>query len=205
MVVLGSQKEYLEAPWVRNEWGRFLDMMQEKPEKKILPVLINEMDPGQLPEALQGIQGYNIDTPVGMDRMLSRVRELFPEKKKQEEKSTGKAFGATEESLLKRAQLELDAGRWDNATEYYNRILEANPESAGAWLGLWLALEQIRARSLEEVEKMLEEWLKDPNTETFYVDLDVKKAEKDSRRDEDEHSEVILQKIRAFEVPNYLS
>ena len=25
-------KEYLEAPWVRNEWGRFLDMMQEKPE-----------------------------------------------------------------------------------------------------------------------------------------------------------------------------
>lgn len=205
MLVLGSQKEYLEAPWVRNEWSRFLDMMQEKPEKKILPVLINEMDPGQLPEALQGIQGYNIDTPVGMDRLLSRVRELFPEKKKQEEKSAGKAFGATEESLLKRAQLELDAGRWDSATEYYNRILEANPESAGAWLGLWLALEQIRAGSLEKVEEMLEEWLQDPNTETFYVDLDVKKAEKDSRRDEDEHSEVILQKIRAFEVPNYLS
>ena len=186
MVVLGSQKEYLEAPWVRNEWGRFLDMMQEKPEKKILPVLINEMDPGQLPEALQGIQGYNIDTPVGMDRLLSRVRELFPEKKKQEEKSTGKAFGATEESLLKRAQLELDAGRWDNATEYYNRILEANPESAGAWLGLWLTSDTIRAGGLEQVEGMVEQWIENPETEDFYVDFEIKKIKEYEKEQEEE-------------------
>ena len=186
MLVLGSQKEYLEAPWVRNEWSRFLDMMQEKPEKKILPVLINEMDPGQLPEALQGIQGYNIDTPVGMDRMLSRVRELFPEKKKQEEKSTGKAFGATEESLLKRAQLELDAGRWDNATEYYNRILETNPESAGAWLGLWLTSDTIRAGGLEQVEGMVEQWIENPETEDFYVDFEIKKIKEYEKEQEEE-------------------
>ena len=217
MLALGSQKEYLEAPWVRNEWSRFLDMMQEKPEKKILPVLINEMDPVQLPDALQGIQGYNIDTPVGMDRLLSRVRELFPEKKKVSEKSAEKAFGATEESLLKRAKLELDAAHWDEANGYYNRILEANPESARAWLGWWMASDGVRARSLEEIEKRVDGWIQNPKTETFCVDLAVNKikkydGEKDisleelfRKGDQRELSDVIIQKIRGFEVANYLS
>ena len=80
MLVIGSRKEYMEAPWVQNEWSRFLDMMQSNPNKKLLPVLIEELEPEELPDALQNIQGYNIDTAIGMDRLLSRVTQLIPKK-----------------------------------------------------------------------------------------------------------------------------
>lgn len=143
MLVIGSSRENLEAPWVRNEWNRFLDMMRKNPRKKLLPIFFDEMVPEMLPEALRGLQGYNIDTQIGVDRVLSRVKQLLPYKKEPE--NTGQIIEKTvvvsNGSLLKRARMEADAQNWEVAAGYYNRILESDPECAEAWIGYLLSSE----------------------------------------------------------------
>lgn len=160
MVVIGSSRENLEAPWVRNEWNRFLDMMQTTSGKKLLPVLIEGMAPEMLPDALQSIQGYNIDTQIGMDRLLSRIIQLVPRKtEKAGEAAKGKEFTASEKSLLKRAKQEAGAGNWDKAKEYYNRILDANPECAEAWVGLMLSSDDVQMTELDQYkEHLMHKW-----------------------------------------------
>lgn len=215
MLVIGSRKEYLEAPWVRNEWSRFLDMMQENSDKKLLPVLINEMDPSELPDALQSIQGYNADTTLGMDRLLSRVTQLAPKKVKQESAGVGiKEVSANEKSLLKRAAIESESGNWDKAREYYNKILDVYPESAQAWTGLWLASDLTRMKTLEQLEdtytSLIDEATK--NSEcmvTLNIHKDIDTVDEDGLSgivQEYDHEDVqadFYNDLKQYVVPNY--
>ena len=63
---------------------------------------------------------------------------------------------------------------------------DANPESAGAWLGLWLTSDTIRAGGLEQVEGMVEQWIENPETEDFYVDFEIKKIKEYEKEQEEE-------------------
>lgn len=45
---------------------------------------------------------------------------------------------ATVNSLLMRARQELEVKSWDNAKDYYGRVLDADPQNADAWWGLFL-------------------------------------------------------------------
>lgn len=50
-------------------------------------------------------------------------------------------------SLLKRADLYLEDGEFESATEYYNRVLDIDPECAKAYLGLLMAELKIKEHS----------------------------------------------------------
>lgn len=143
MLIVSSCKENLEAPWVRNEWNRFIDMIHTNKNKKILPVYFGNMTPEELPDELRQIQGYDVDTQRGVDRVLSRVEQLLPCKNNEQSNDAikTKEFVASEESLLKRANMEIKIKNWSKAGEYYNRILDANPECCEAWIGLMLSEE----------------------------------------------------------------
>lgn len=158
MLVIGSSKENFEAPWVRNEWNRFLDMMQTNRNKKILPIYFGDMTPEELPSALCGIQGFDIDTQRGVDRVLSRVEQLLPRKKISQPNTLPKAFVASEESLLKRAKMEAETKNWSKASEQYNKILDANPDCSRAWVGLMLS--EAQYSDLDDYkEHLIYKWL----------------------------------------------
>ena len=62
--------------------------------------------------------------------------------------------GASVESLLKRGFLALEDGKWDKADEYFEKVLDIEPENAQAYLGkLMYQLEVPLKESLTEVEK----------------------------------------------------
>ena len=48
------------------------------------------------------------------------------------------AANATVDSLMKRAAQEAEDGDYEKAASYYNKVLDADPENAEAWLGLFL-------------------------------------------------------------------
>jgi tetratricopeptide (TPR) repeat protein len=63
------------------------------------------------------------------------------------------------ETLLKRANILLEDGEFDSATEYYNRILDIDPECAEAYLGLLMAeVKAIKTETLTNVDKPLNEF-----------------------------------------------
>ena len=49
MLVVGTEKEEFNTPWVKNEWVRFLNMMQENTQKVLIPCFRN-IDPYDLPD-----------------------------------------------------------------------------------------------------------------------------------------------------------
>ena len=62
MIVIGSTKEHLEAPWVKNEWTRFRWLQQKeinqngKTDRILIPYLTGGMKPEDLPGDLQYTQ-----------------------------------------------------------------------------------------------------------------------------------------------------
>jgi tetratricopeptide (TPR) repeat protein len=60
MITFSSKKGYLEATWVKNEWSRYLELIQRGQKKKgsLLPIYFG-MDPYDFPIEFQGIQGFD--------------------------------------------------------------------------------------------------------------------------------------------------
>lgn len=106
--------------------------------------------------------GYEIDVANGAEKIMGRKQksreeeeilcQIEAQKKAQREleerlkemKSSGggteqRGASATVRSLLTRGEQELEAGNYDKACAYYNRVLDAEPNSAEAWWGLFLA------------------------------------------------------------------
>ncbi|MCM1335365.1 MAG: toll/interleukin-1 receptor domain-containing protein [Bacteroides sp.] len=55
MVVVGTRAEYFNAVWVKNEWSRYLMLMQEDKRRTLIPAY-KDMDPYDLPDALSMFQ-----------------------------------------------------------------------------------------------------------------------------------------------------
>ena len=76
MVVLASKKEYVEAPWVKNEWSRFAKFAKKDTKEKIIRVMLSGIDTAALPAELRNRQVFDRD---GMweDSFFASVGELF--------------------------------------------------------------------------------------------------------------------------------
>ena len=71
MLVVGTEREEFNTPWVKNEWVRFLNMMQENTQKVLIPCFRN-IDPYDLPDEFQMLQSQDM-AKVGADQDLSLI------------------------------------------------------------------------------------------------------------------------------------
>ena len=84
MLLICSEPEYLTSPWVRSEWSRFLDIIEQEPEKQIVPLLYDHFDPDDLPPQflfgnIQGMDMSDINAPQRLTRIvLKAVRKQEP-------------------------------------------------------------------------------------------------------------------------------
>ena len=70
MLVFGSSFEHLTAPWVKNEWSRFIEQTELNLEKKIIPCFI-DMRAEQLPDDFLGLQAVDM-SKIGWEQDLAR-------------------------------------------------------------------------------------------------------------------------------------
>lgn len=87
------------------------------------------------------------------EEILKRIEEQKKAQRELEEQLKGmrssggsaqaRDASATVDSLLLRAEQELEAKNYDEATAYYNRVLDADPKCGEAWWGLFLAGERV--------------------------------------------------------------
>lgn len=148
MIVVGTKPEYLNAPWVKNEWSRFLTLMKKDRSKLMLPCY-RDMDPYDLPEQLSVLQSYDMSR-IGFLPDLTRgiAKVLDSNKPAQKETVILQQTAANKAPLLKRAFLFLEDGDWKTADEYCEKVLDMDPEDAEAYLGKLLAEYKIRKKEL---------------------------------------------------------
>lgn len=71
MLVFCSDADHLTSAWVRSEWSRFLEMMDETQGKRLIPLLYDHFEPSRLPRPffihrLQGLDMTKLDAPYNL-------------------------------------------------------------------------------------------------------------------------------------------
>lgn len=84
MIVVGTSKENFEAPWVRNEWSRYLAMIQSGENKTLIPAY-RDMDPYELPQEFAYLQALDMNNLGFMHDLLHAIRKIIPKKAEQPE------------------------------------------------------------------------------------------------------------------------
>lgn len=146
MVVLGTKPEYFNAVWVKNEWSRYLALIKNGAKKVLIPAY-RDMDPYDLPEEFSHLQAQDMGKLGFMQDLIRGIQKLT--------ESTAPAATVKETvvvsggnsgvaPLLERAFMFLEDGEWGNANEYCERVLDAEPKNAQAYLGKLMAELKVR-------------------------------------------------------------
>ena len=144
MIVIGSRPEYFSAVWVKNEWSRYLALM-EKDRKRLLIPCYRDMDPYDLPEELSTLQSQDMSKIGFIQDLLRGVKKVLDSDKKPEPTKTviqtasasapapAAAAAPGVSSLTERAYLFMEDGDFSSAKEYLDRVLDIDPKYAPAY------------------------------------------------------------------------
>lgn len=156
LLLVGTSKEHMNAVWVRNEWTRFLDMIEKDPESKLIIPIYEKMSPYDIPEEIsrRRIQaldaskiGYHQDLLHGIKKVLKgsqkNVAPVF--------NSTG-FDSANTGAMIERGFICLKDGMFEEASEIFNQVLNLDPHSAGAYLGRIMV-----SRNVKNIEELKNE------------------------------------------------
>lgn len=76
MLVLGTTAEYFTAPWVRNEWSRYLALIKQSGNRLLIPCY-RDMDPYDIPEELSMLQCQDMNKIGFMQDILHGIQKII--------------------------------------------------------------------------------------------------------------------------------
>ncbi len=137
MLVVGTEKEEFNAPWVKNEWVRFLNMMHENTQKVLIPCFRN-IDPYDLPDEFQPLQSQDM-AKVGADQDLlhgiEKIMAMQTGNRNVGQSITTSGNGESLQRLLQNAETYIRLGNYEDAQKVYQKITELYPEDYKGWWG----------------------------------------------------------------------
>ena len=138
MVVLGTKPEHFNAVWVKNEWSRYLALIKNGARKTLIPAY-RDMDPYDLPEEFSHLQAQDMSKLGFMQDLTRGVKKITQTNTSKPiavpaAAETPHEINQNKESFLKRAFLFLEDGDWRSANVYCEKVLDADPENAYAYL-----------------------------------------------------------------------
>ncbi len=159
MLVIGTKKEYFDAVWVKNEWSRFIDLMQTRPDHYLIPCYKN-MDAYEMPEQFLSFQAQDL-SKLGFMQDLIRGIDKIMGKNNVAPKSETKIIqtDVNVDALLKRAEILISDGDYEKADGLLERVLDNDPTNSQAYLlKLVIELELNSIDELKNEEDTLEDY-----------------------------------------------
>ena len=151
MLVIGTKPEYFNAVWVKNEWSRYLKLMKTDRSKLLIPCY-RDMDAYDLPEEFAHLQAQDMSRIGFMHDLIRGINKVVNTDGKNQTvqeriivNDSGNIANVT--ALLRRAELFLEDGSFSEASEYYDKVLDMEPENADAYLGKVLARFHIKNKT----------------------------------------------------------
>ena len=139
MLAFGTDYEYYNAVWVKNEWSRFLQLIAKGEKKTLIPCYKN-IDAYDMPKEFAKLQAQDMGKVGAVQDLLRGIAKILPKNNSvQTTKETvvvqQSASNATVESLLKRVFIFLEDEDFKSANDYCEKILDIDPENAQAYFG----------------------------------------------------------------------
>lgn len=149
MLVFGTDYEYFNAVWVKNEWSRYLKLMAKDKSKHLIPCFKN-IDAYDMPKEFHKLQAQDMgkvgaiqDLLRGIDKLLGK-NDVGAKAEKSSEPPAEQSSSPSLNSILKRANIFLADKEWEKADEYFNRALDIDPECPEAYIGQFCVLMKLR-------------------------------------------------------------
>ena len=161
MVVVGTSQEYFNAVWVKNEWSRYLKLLNK--DRLLIPCF-RDMDPKNLPKEFGSLEALDM-SKIGFVRILIQNIEAIVGGKAQKASAnagSGVRTGINPkvDPLLRRANIFLQDEEWDKVVLYSEKVLDIDPECADAYL--LLLLSKYHAKSLKSLRANPQKILTEP-------------------------------------------
>ena len=134
MLAFGTKYEHYHAVWVKNEWSRFLKLMAKDKSKSLVPCY-KDMDAYDMPDEFKPLQAQDMGKVGAIQDLLRGIEKLFGSEKVKETVVVSNNVRDDVSPLLKRAFMFLEDSEWKNADEYFEKVLDIDPENAQAYLG----------------------------------------------------------------------
>lgn len=140
MLAVGFTREHFEAPWVRNEWSRFLALPDDR--RLVIPVFSGNI--AAIPQELSGYQAVDAGQLGFMENIAAAVDRVLPQ--------TGSVATDDPDGLLARAYRCLASGEFTTADQLCEQLLDSDPENGEAYIAKLLA--ELHIHSLEQIPQL---------------------------------------------------
>lgn len=139
MLAFGTDYEYYNAVWVKNEWSRFLSLI-EKGQKKTLIPCFKGIDAYDMPKEFTRLQAQDMGKIGAIQDLVRGIGKILgTEGTTPSSNSYTGAVSAKGSALVQRGNMALEDGDFTGAESYFERALDANPLDARAYLGKFFA------------------------------------------------------------------
>ena len=146
MLAFGTDYEYYNAVWVKNEWSRFLQLIARGEKKTLIPCYKN-IDAYDMPREFARLQAQDMgkvgatqDLLRGIEKILGVANPVQTVASAPVQQIVG---GPNVEALLKRGNMALEDKNFTQAIDFFNQVLNMDAECAEAYLGIAMAEEKV--------------------------------------------------------------
>ncbi len=141
MLVIGTDFEYFNAVWVKNEWSRFLNMMKTDKKKTLIPCY-KDIDAYDIPGEFRHLQAQDMGKVGFMQDLMRGIGKIIPLQSQTVQNTVvvqQTSVNPQANGLLERAFMFLEEKQWSKANEYLEKVLDLEPKNARAYVGKLLA------------------------------------------------------------------
>lgn len=148
MLAVGTDYEFYNAVWVKNEWSRYLKLMTKDKTKHLIPCF-KGIDAYDMPREFAKLQAQDMGKVGAMQDLLRGIEKILPKQKNTtviQEKVVVGAVGGNNKvtALLERGNMALEDGDWAKADSFFEDVLNNDAKNAQAYIGKTLAQEKCR-------------------------------------------------------------
>ena len=153
MLSIGTQFEYFDAVWVKNEWARFLELMKADRTKTLIPCY-KGLDAYDMPREFKNLQAQDMGKLGWLQDLTRGVLKLCQKDGYQQKQTVQNSQGGspTIDSLLRRAMVFIEDRQWDEAKQYADRVLDLEVENGQAYLVKLMA--DLKVSKEEEIKEL---------------------------------------------------
>ena len=152
MLVFGTDYEYFNAVWVKNEWSRFLALIAAGQKKALIPCY-KGVDAYDMPKEFAHLQGQDMGKLGAVQDLVRGVEKLLG-KGAAQQVIVQTVDGSTADTLVTRGNLALEDGEWQKANDFFEQALNLDPRKAEAYLGI--AMGKAKAHSRDKFVKKID-------------------------------------------------
>ena len=159
MLAIGTDYEHFNAVWVKNEWSRFLKLMEKDRSKHLIPCY-KDIDAYDMPKEFNKLQAQDLGKVGAVQDLLRGISKLVEVDTAASQQKVD-AVAVIIDPLLKRAADAITMRDWERAARCYDSVLDYDDKNEAAYIGRILIGR--RVSSLTDLENAGKSIASDPN------------------------------------------